>query len=217
MKYRNHVSRNARLIESELEKNFGVPLDLIDRAISGDKKALQQIGELKRSADFASLVLPAAEEAINSHYQVTEAYNKVRANILKQGAKSGTAINKLTGDVSLTNSRYRNEKSEAQLNLRLSRHAEANRTSYAMLLARAKSQLQQYLNGVEQSATIEALENQPQLKQMVADRKLGIDEAKHYLEHGEAADPSLLPRREYDSTFAEKSSVFAKLKNLITR
>ena len=217
MVYNNHVSSHAQLIENELRKKFGIGLNLLDRALNGDSQALKLIGALRKKAELAEVIIPEAEEALIAHYKATEAYNAAATNILKQGGKSASKINQLQGKVSLANSRFYNERREQTLNQKLESHAETSRSSYAMLLARAKSQMSQHLLRVEQQSALHSLENQPQVKQLAANRKYEVEMTKHLIANGDESKPELIERKDYSGINKDGfSSIFDKLRRLVT-
>jgi hypothetical protein len=220
-KFKNHVSKHGRKITQDSVKNFGGVGDLIDAVLNGDIKAMTLLGQMKKDAEFANQVMPLIEAAITSHYQATEGYNRLQTNVLKQGAKSSSAIRKMRGDVIVTNQKYNNEGKEAALNLRLTNQSERQRHSYSMLLARARSQMTNYLNQIDQSATLQGIANQPEVKQLGADQKYRLDVAKTLLEQGEGAKVDLIPKKQYavteDIEIAKPQSWLDKIRGIVAR
>jgi hypothetical protein len=196
-KIKNHVSKKAKRISGMLKGKFGLDLSDLDRALQGDKRALEAIGEAARQGKQIQELMPLLEEAYGNLIKGTETYNKGVSNILKQGANSAINIDKATGQASLANTKYGNQRKEIKAEYIGAARAELQRHNYAINYTQLKSYIDFYMAGVDGDARLIEQTNRPELRQIEEDKRFEMNTAKHLLQNGSEARLDLLPAREY--------------------
>ncbi len=194
---KNHVSGKAKRISGMLKNKFGLDLKTLDSALQGDKQALKTIGEAARQGQQIQELMPLLEDAYLTLIKGTETYNKGVANILKQGASAAINIDKATGQASLANTKYGNQRKEIKAEYIAQARAELQRHQYAINYVQLKSYIDLYMTGVDGDARLLEQTNRPEVRQIEENKRFELNAAKHLLQNGENERLDLLPRREY--------------------
>lgn len=194
---KNHVSKKAKRINGLLKGKFGFSLADVNKALQGDKTALQAIGEAARQGQMAIEMMPLLEEACTTIQKGTEQYNRSVSNILKQGASSAIAIDKSVSQAMLANQKYVHQRKELAGEFAAARTAEKQRHQYAINYVQLKSYLDQYLAKVDGDAKLLEQTNRPLIKQIEEDKRFEVAAAKHLIQTGDNQRLDLLPNREY--------------------
>lgn len=194
---KNHVAGKAKRVSGMLKGKFGLDLKTLDSALSGDKEALKTIGEAARQGQQIQELMPLLEEAYLTLIRGTETYNKGVSNILKQGANSAINIDKATGQASLVNTKYGNQRKEIKAEYIAQARAELQRHQYAINYVQLKSYIDLYMTGVDGDARLLEQTNRPEIRQIEEDKRFELNAAKHLLQNGENERLDLLPRRSY--------------------
>lgn len=196
-KIKNHVSAKAKRVSGMLKGKFGLDLGDLDKALQGDKQALEAIGEAARQGKQIQELMPLLEEAYSNLIKGTETYNKGVANILKQGASSAINIDKATSQASLANTKYGNQRKELKAEYIGAARAELQRHNYAINYIQLKSYIDLYMSGVDGDARLIEQTNRPEIRQIEEDKHFELNAAKHLIQNGSDARLDLLPAREY--------------------
>jgi hypothetical protein len=207
---KNHISHKARRINSLLQNKFGFSLVDVDKALQGDKTALQAIGEAARQGQIAIELMPLLESACTTIQKGTEQYNRSISNILKQGASSAINIDKAVSQAMLANQKYAHQRTELAGEFASNRTAENQRHNYAVNYIQLKAYIDQYLAKVDGNAKLLEQTNRPEIKQFDEDNRYDSAVAKHLLQHGDNARLELLPKREYVQVTEDKKTVTVK-------
>lgn len=207
---KNHISHKARRINSLLQNKFGFSLVDVDKALQGDKTALQAIGEAARQGQIAIELMPLLESACTTIQKGTEQYNRSISNILKQGASSAINIDKAVSQAMLANQKYAHQRTELAGEFASNRTAENQRHNYAINYIQLKAYIDQYLAKVDGNAKLLEQTNRPEIKQFDEDNRYDSAVAKHLLQHGDNARLELLPKREYVQVMEDKKTVTVK-------
>lgn len=196
-KIKNHVGVKAKRVSGMLKGKFGLDLSDLDRALQGDKQALEAIGEAARQGKQIQELMPLLEEAYANLIRGTESYNKGVANIIKQGASSAINIDKATSQASLANTKYGNQRKELKAEYIAAAKTELQRHDYAINYIQLKSYIDLYMSGVESDARLIEQTNRPEIRQIEEDKRFEVNAAKHLLQNGSEARLDLLPSRDY--------------------
>lgn len=197
MKIKNHVSRKAKRISNVLKGKFGFDLATVNKALQGDKNALQSIGEAARQGQQVIELMPLLKDACATIEKATEEYNKSVADILKQGANSAINIDKATMQTMLANQKYGHQRSELAAEFAVAKQTETSRHQYAINYIQLKAYIDQYLTKVDNDAKLIDQTNRPELKQFDENTRYETAVSKHLLQHGDNARIDLIPKREY--------------------
>ena len=215
-KVKNHVAVKAKRISGMLKGKFGLDLSTLDKALQGDRQALQTIGEAARQGKQIQELMPLLEEAYINLIRGTETYNKGVSNILKQGASSAINIDKATSQASLANTKYNNQRKETKAEYIAAAKSELQRHQYAINYAQLKSYIDLYMTGVDGDARLLEQTNRPELRQIEEDKRFELNAAKHLLQNGSEARLDLLPSREYvPSDVSENTPRVQESRNLM--
>jgi hypothetical protein len=196
-KTKNHVTPHAKRISGILKGEYGFGLELLDKALQGDKSALQTIGEAARQGQQIQELMPLLTEAYLANIKGTEDYNKGISAILKQGASSAISIDKAVAGASLANTKYIHQRKEGKLDYVIANSTEKERHNYALNYVRLKAYIDQYITKVDNDAKLTDQVNRPEFKQIDEDARYQLNSAKHLLQYGDNAQPELIPYREY--------------------
>ncbi len=207
---KNHISPKSRRINGILKGKFGFSLGDVDKALQGDKTALQAIGEAARQGQIAIELMPLLEEACTTIQKGTEQYNRSILNILKQGASSAINIDKAVSQAMLANQKYAHQRTELAGEFASNRTAENQRHNYAINYIQLKAYIDQYLAKVDGNAKLLEQTNRPEVKQFDEDNRYEMVAAKHLLQQGDNARLDLLPKREYVQVTSDKKTVTVK-------
>lgn len=194
---RDRVSTYAPDLSKATRKEFGVSKSLIMKAIQGDTKALEQIGDMGKTGDRILTVMPKIRQDLTDYINGITEYNQSVADILKAGGKGSAAINKAGGDLSLENTRYNNLIEEYKEQLFANLEAEGEKHIDAMDLIKLKAWIDSHMRDVTSNARFEATSNKPYIAQMQADRDYEKEKALHLLENGSDSDLELIPRKHF--------------------
>ena len=194
---RDRVSTYAPDLSKATRKEFGISKALIVKAIEGDDKALEQIGDMGKTGDRILTVMPKIRQDLTDYINGISEYNQSVADILKAGGKGSAAINKTGGDLSLENTRYNNLISEYKEQLFANLEAEGEKHTDSMDLIKLKAWIDSHMRDVTSNARFEATSNKPYVAQMQADRDYEKEKALHLLENGSDSDLELIPRKHF--------------------
>jgi len=194
---RDRVSTYAPDLSKATRKEFGISKALIVKAIEGDDKALEQIGDMGKTGDRILTVMPKIRQDLTDYINGISEYNQSVTDILKAGGKGSAAINKAGGDLSLENTRYNNLISEYKEQLFANLEAEGEKHTDSMDLIKLKAWIDSHMRDVTSNARFEATSNKPYVAQMQADRDYEKEKALHLLENGSDSDLELIPQKHF--------------------
>jgi hypothetical protein len=198
-KIKNHISPKAKRLTNLLPGKFGIDIPLLDKALKGDQKALQIIGEAGRQGALTQELMPILSEAYLNCIKGTEEYNKGVALITKQGATSAINIDKAVSATVLAGQKYDNQRKELKGEYVAAKTSENLRHQYAVNYIRIKAYVDQYLQRVDGDSKIIDQSNRPEIKQIDENARYEVTAAKHLLQHGDNANLGLIPRRQYNT------------------
>jgi hypothetical protein len=219
---KNHVAPKTKRLTGLLKPKFGLDFSDLNKALQGDKTALQKIGEAGRQGQLTQELMPMLEESFINLIKGTEAYNKGVANITKQAANSAISIDRSVSQVMLASQKYNNQRKELAAEFATAKSTETIRHQYAVNYIQLKAYIEQYLMRVDGNAKLIEQANRPEVKQMGEDSRYELAAAKHLLEHGDNARLDLLSRREYatvtegNQTSSFKQSIQQKFSGVLS-
>ncbi|HAJ59206.1 MAG TPA: hypothetical protein DCP31_08030 [Cyanobacteria bacterium UBA8543] len=108
-KIKDHVSNNIPGLLQTMADLFGVSLDLMVRACSGDPKAITELTDGRRLAEAYGENLPNVVQSALTIIKVTGDFNQAMAEIAKQTRVSGTQTLKAVYSATNDETRMRNE------------------------------------------------------------------------------------------------------------
>ncbi|NJN13282.1 MAG: hypothetical protein HC815_37345 [Richelia sp. RM1_1_1] len=196
---RDHVSTYGKSIKKATDKKFGINNRLIIRAVNGDEKALEQIGDMGKTGKRLALAMPTIRENLKAYIEGTTEYNTALADIYKSGAKGAIAIDKAGSDVTLENTRYENLMEEYKTKLFAQLESESQRHDDAIDVIQLQAWVDAQMATVNAKANLESISNKPFLAQMKADADYENKKIKHLLENGSDGDLSLIPRKQFST------------------
>ncbi|NJN13431.1 MAG: hypothetical protein HC874_25620 [Richelia sp. SL_2_1] len=194
---RDRVSTYAPDLSKATRKEFGISKALIVKAIEGDDKALEQIGDMGKIGDRILTVMPKIRQDLTDYISGITEYNQSVADILKAGGKGSAAIKKAGSDLTLENTRYNNLIEEYKEQLFANLEAENEKHTDSMDLIKLKAWIDSHMRDVTSNARFEATSNKPYIAQMQADRDYEKEKALHLLENGSDSDLELIPRKHF--------------------
>ncbi|NJO65140.1 MAG: hypothetical protein HC836_45640 [Richelia sp. RM2_1_2] len=192
---RDHVSTYGKSVKKATDKKFGINNRLIIRAVNGDEKALEQIGDMGKTGKRLALAMPTIRENLKAYIEGTTEYNTALADIYKSGAKGAIAIDKAGSDVTLENTRYENLMEEYKTKLFAQLESESQRHDDSLDVIKLQAWIDAQMAEVNAKANLESISNKPFLAQMREDAVGEEQKIKHILEHGSDSDLSLIPRK----------------------
>ncbi|NJL79351.1 MAG: hypothetical protein HC836_37170 [Richelia sp. RM2_1_2] len=194
---RDRVSTYAPDLSKATRKEFGISKALIVKAIEGDDKALEQIGDMGKIGDRILTVMPKIRQDLTDYINGISEYNQSVADILKAGGKGSAAIKKAGSDLTLENTRYNNLIGEYKEQLFANLETEDEKHTDAIDLIKLKAWIDSHMRDVSSNARFEATSNKPYVAQMQADRDYEKEKALHLLENGSDSDLELIPRKHF--------------------
>lgn len=196
---RDHVSTYGKNIKKATDAKFGINNSLIMRAVNGDEKALQEIGDLGKTGQRLAMAMPTIRENLKAYIEGITEYNTSLADIYKSGGKGAAAIDKVAGEVSLEDTKYNHLIEEYKTKLFAQLEAEYQRHDDALDVIELQAWVDSTMKTVDAQANLESISNKPFLAQMREDEKYEEQKIKHMLEHGSDSDLSLIPKKEYST------------------
>lgn len=194
---KNHVAKRGARLGQVLKTKFGFGLDDFRKALAGDQALIQRIGEASKQGRHAQEFAPLLEEAYLNIIRGTEVQNKSEANILKQAGSSGIAIDKAISQTLLASQKYKNQRSELAAEFAGAKAGEAQRHQYAINYLQLKSYIDLYIGGIDGQTRLIEQSNRPEFKQLDENQRYETAVSKHFLQHGDAAQPNLIPQKQY--------------------
>jgi hypothetical protein len=196
---RDHVSTYGKDISRAANKKFGINPALIIRAVSGDEKALTQIGDLGKTGERMIMAMPLIRENLKNYIEGTREYNTALADIYKTGGKASFAIDKAGSEVGLANTNYLNLVDEYKAKLMADTKKEGVRHHDALDVIELTAWIDAQMVTVTNQAQMEGISNRPMIAQMQANREYEQRKIEHLLEHGSEGNLELIPRKYFSS------------------
>jgi hypothetical protein len=196
---RDHISSYGKNVRQATDAKFGINNSLIMRAVNGDERALQEIGDLGKTGKRLALAMPTIRENLKAYIDGITEYNTSLADIYKTGGKGAVSIDKAGGELSLEDTRYINLIEEYKTKLFAQLEAEYQRHDDSLDVIELQAWIDSQMQTVNAQANLESITNKPFLAQMREDEKYEEQKIKHMLEHGSDSDLSLIPKKEYST------------------
>lgn len=191
----DRVSKHFGQVSKKTYDTFGISKAMIDRAIEGDEKTLEQFAKIGKLGERISLLSPALQNRIQQHIQGTVDYNTILTNMYTQGKAGVETIRGQQYQGLMSDQQLGNKLAELQQKYKIDRKTEQIRhqqTNDLMLLA---AWVQRNISDTDYQFNRERQTVRVEVKQMQTDEQYQIDKSKHLLEHG--TRKGLPPRREY--------------------
>lgn len=194
---KDHITSRSKRITGMMQNKYGLGLDTFDKALKGDKTAIQTIAQAGIMGARIQEVAPFLEEAYLAAIKGTEQYNKSKSNIVKQAGSSAVSINKSIATASLANTKYVHQLREQKEEFVQQKEAETLRHQYAINYNALKSSMDKFFMKVDNSTRLLEQTYRPNVAQLAEDTRREMVEIKHLMQYGDRANLELLPSRQY--------------------
>lgn len=208
----DHVSRKAKRVSGVLKDKFGYGVEDFKEFLNGDVEKLKALAQANNDVTTARELIPIVKDALINVQQGTEEYNRAIADIIKQGGKSATAIDKAKMSASLDNTRFVNARNELSHEYVVSRAVEKQRHKHAIDYIKLKAIIDNKMTAVDNRAVMEAQVYRPELRQMSEDASYESRVRSHVLDFGADERRELLPRKDYEKA---TSGIVSKVKTFL--
>jgi hypothetical protein len=199
---KDHISTHGKDLKKATNEKFGINNALIIRAVNGDEKALQQIGDMGNLGERLVISMPAIRENLKAYIQGTTDYNKTLAEIYKDGGKGATTISQSQMGTKLENDKYNHLMEEYLTKFNADTSKELQRHGDKMDIIELQAWVDSMMATVDAKANLELATSRPFEAQLKADKDYETKKAQHLLEYGSEGDLELIPKRHYSGNWA---------------
>ncbi len=207
LQLKDHVSAKVPTISKAFSKYFGFGLDKVKKAVQGDSKAMEELGELGRQGRLIQVIAPRVAKSAIDAMKGTSAYNKALSDVAATGAKEGLAVDKSVSSAVVSELRYGHEILELATDLANKKTAEDLRHQYQINYLLVVGEVDKHLMGVDEQTRINQVTNKPDLKQLEIHESQQLMYAEHVLDNGELSRLDLLPFKSYTMQAEKKKGL----------
>lgn len=193
----------------------GVSIQELKAALSGDKVCLQKLGSIHREGKLTATLMPLVTDIVNTKVKNEKDWNKFLGEFVAAGSNAESTIQLARSQSNLANTRYLHSTKELNEQHRGQKELEKGRHRYAINYNRAKLFVDALTQDVEGRIRIQEQGAKIRLKQMGEDLSHEAKVAQHLLEYGDAADISLIQKRDYAAEMNNPLRVFQRVKNAL--
>lgn len=191
------IGGNLTTLKHLLFDTFGVPYQVLDRALDGDESTIQQLSALASKCARISENAPQLEKAMTEIIDGTVVGNVTVANILRQASAGALKIQAAKIGLGQTLDTYQFESWQAEKREKNERLYQQNVRKELVSLQKENDLNRAVKQRVDALHQLNAATRQTAIWQLQADKEYQEAHIDHSWEYGDRAKHSLISKKEY--------------------